>query len=328
MGVDHGGLDVLVPQKLLDGADVVTVFEEVGGKTVAEGVRGDGLVDMSEASGFFDRLLQSRFVHVVALLAPANGIDGEIGCRKDILPGELASCVRVFAFQSIREIDAPAAQTEIHLVLGFDLPEVEAQGLEQDVREHGEAVVLALPIADNDLVVGEVEILDAQAHDFHETEAAAIHDLGHNFEYPIQVSNDLFRLLAGENSGDALGPGWADGYESSVVQLNLQNIAVEKEDGADGLVLGGGGDSFLIDEVGDEGVDLVHAHLAGMALIMVEDVLAYPADVGLFGTEGVVAVTKEFAVLVEQFFALRSALRTGALRRTLRTSGFPSRGDI
>jgi hypothetical protein len=31
VGVDHGGLDVLVPEEFLDGADVVAVLEQVGG---------------------------------------------------------------------------------------------------------------------------------------------------------------------------------------------------------------------------------------------------------------------------------------------------------
>jgi len=35
VGVDHGGLDVVVAEELLDGADVVAVAEEVGGKAVA-----------------------------------------------------------------------------------------------------------------------------------------------------------------------------------------------------------------------------------------------------------------------------------------------------
>ena len=34
MGVDHGGFDILVPQQFLDGADVIAVFQQVGGETV------------------------------------------------------------------------------------------------------------------------------------------------------------------------------------------------------------------------------------------------------------------------------------------------------
>lgn len=38
MGVDHGGAHVLVPQELLDGADVLPSLQQMGGKRVSEGM--------------------------------------------------------------------------------------------------------------------------------------------------------------------------------------------------------------------------------------------------------------------------------------------------
>ena len=43
MGIDHGGLDILMTQKLLHFSDVDPVHEEMGGKTVSEGVHGSML---------------------------------------------------------------------------------------------------------------------------------------------------------------------------------------------------------------------------------------------------------------------------------------------
>ena len=325
MSINHRRLDVLVPEELLNGANIVPIFKEVGGEAVAECVRGDRLVDVGEASRLFHSPLQVGFIQVVTLFESADRIDGHLTGRKNILPGELAVGRRIFSFEGIGKVDRAIALREVEVVLCFDLPEVQPQRLKQNVREQGEAVILALAIADNDLMIGKVEILDTQAHDFHQTEARTIHDLSHQPVDAIQMRDDLPGLLAGEDGRDALRPGGADGNESPVIQFNLQNIAVKKEDGADGLILGGGGDVFLVDKVGDEGVDLVHTHLARVAFVMVEDVLAYPADIGLFGAERVVAVAEEFAVLFEQFFALRSILRMGALRRAGRTIGFPRR---
>jgi hypothetical protein len=45
MGVDHGRLDAFVPQKLLDGPDVVTTQQEMGGEAVTKGVAGGVLGD-------------------------------------------------------------------------------------------------------------------------------------------------------------------------------------------------------------------------------------------------------------------------------------------
>jgi len=42
MGVDLGGGDILVAKQLLNGADVVAVFQQVRGKAVAQRVRADG----------------------------------------------------------------------------------------------------------------------------------------------------------------------------------------------------------------------------------------------------------------------------------------------
>lgn len=63
----------------------------------------------------------------------------------------------------------------------------------------------------------------------------------------------------------------------------------------------GCGDVLLVNKVGDEVVDLRHTHFARMALLVVEDVLPHPGDVGLFSAKGVVTVAKDFAILVEQF---------------------------
>ena len=36
MGVNHGGLDIFMAQQLLHGANVVAIFEQVGGKAMAK----------------------------------------------------------------------------------------------------------------------------------------------------------------------------------------------------------------------------------------------------------------------------------------------------
>jgi hypothetical protein len=38
VGVDHGGLDILVTEELLDSPDIVTILKQMGGEAVAEGV--------------------------------------------------------------------------------------------------------------------------------------------------------------------------------------------------------------------------------------------------------------------------------------------------
>ena len=40
VGVDHGGFDIFVAEEYLDGADVVSVLEQVGGVAMAKYMRG------------------------------------------------------------------------------------------------------------------------------------------------------------------------------------------------------------------------------------------------------------------------------------------------
>jgi len=66
VGVDHGRLDVLVAQQLLDGADVVMVFQQMGGEGVPEGVAGHALFQAGGTCRLADGALQAAFVEVMA----------------------------------------------------------------------------------------------------------------------------------------------------------------------------------------------------------------------------------------------------------------------
>jgi len=72
--VDHSGLHIFTPQQFLDGADIVSGFQQVGGKGVAKGVRADGFDYAGSLSGQFGALrhrpptgLQSLFARAVDL---------------------------------------------------------------------------------------------------------------------------------------------------------------------------------------------------------------------------------------------------------------------
>lgn len=45
MGVDHGGGDIGVAQEFLNGTDIVTAFEQMSGKAVAQSVAVDLFAD-------------------------------------------------------------------------------------------------------------------------------------------------------------------------------------------------------------------------------------------------------------------------------------------
>ena len=75
MGIDHGRLDVLVSQELLDGADGVAGHQQVGGEAVPEGVAADLLGDAGRTGGGVNGLADDRLVEVVAPDDPGPWID-------------------------------------------------------------------------------------------------------------------------------------------------------------------------------------------------------------------------------------------------------------
>ncbi len=54
MSVDHSGFHVFMPKEFLNCANVVVVLQEMSGKAMAQGVRGDMFVNVGAAGGFFD----------------------------------------------------------------------------------------------------------------------------------------------------------------------------------------------------------------------------------------------------------------------------------
>lgn len=54
-----------------------------------------------------------------------------------------------------------------------------AERTRERLREHRPAVFYPLPVAYHDLVAFEVDILEAQAKEFHQAQAGSIHQAGH-----------------------------------------------------------------------------------------------------------------------------------------------------
>jgi hypothetical protein len=133
--------------------------------------------------------------------------------------------------------------------------------------------------------VFKIHILDAQADALHQAQAGAVEKLRHEFVDAVQVVQEAADLVPGEDGGEALGP-FGRGEEDGV-NLFVEDFAVEEKNGAEGLVLGGGGDVPFHGQVGQEGLDFGGAHLGGVAFVVEEDEAAHPVHVGLFGAVGI-----------------------------------------
>jgi hypothetical protein len=182
----------------------------------------------------------------------------------------------------------------------FVRPPDEAQMLlerqDQALGQHGDAVFFPFAVADEDGPLGKVNVLDAQAQALHEAQASAVEQPGHQLVSARQVAQDAVNLVFSQDGGQAFGLFGASGVDGAVEVL-VEHVAVEKEQGAEGLLLDG--------QVGEKGFDFGEAHVSGVAFVVKEDVAFDPVHVGLFGADGIVLEAQNVADLIEQFFRRR-----------------------
>lgn len=117
--------------------------------------------------------------------------------------------------------------------------------MDERVGKDGETVVFAFSITDKDLMVVEVNVFDAQPHGLHDSESASVHDLGDEFGCSTEAGDETFDFVFGEDDGNGFGALGAVSGKFEFVQLDVEDVTVEEEDGTEGLILSGGGDVLV-----------------------------------------------------------------------------------
>ncbi len=179
-------------------------------------------------------------------------------------------------------MDFAESVSEVGLVDALDGLYLPLKCGDEGVGQDGDAVVIAFAVTDDDLAIAEVYVFDAEAGTFHEAQTAAEEDLCHELGDSAHFGDDGEGFGVGEDDGEGFGFLGANDVGGKV-NLGLKNMAVEEEDGAEGLILGGGGDVLFGGEVGDECLDFGRAHVFWVAFVVEEDVAFDPILVGLFG---------------------------------------------
>jgi hypothetical protein len=227
VGVDHGRLHALVAEELLDGADVVAVHQEVGGEGMAEGVAGRRLDEAGGPDGVVECLLDAPVVEVMPPALPRPRIARQGRRREDVLPSPLGGSVGILPCQRVRQVDPSEASPQILLVLLLDLGQAVPQIRLERRRQHGHPVLGALAVPDGDLVVGEVDVLDAQAERFHQAHAGAVEEREEGTVRRSEVREDAFDLVRRQYDGE-LPPPLGANEPFELAHLALEDDAIEK----------------------------------------------------------------------------------------------------
>ncbi len=78
MSINHRGLQADMPQQFLDSANIISIFQHMRSKTVAECVDRYSLGDVSRGSALFDRFLKHAAGSMMASQYIGPWIDGQI----------------------------------------------------------------------------------------------------------------------------------------------------------------------------------------------------------------------------------------------------------
>lgn len=128
VGVDHGGLDVFMAEQILDGADVVTGFEQVGGEAVAQSVAGGAFFEAGQFGGAADGFLDGAGAEVVAAGDACAGIDRKAWGGEDVLPDPFPVGAGVFAMQRVGQVDGAEPLAQVTFVDALGAPQVGLEG--------------------------------------------------------------------------------------------------------------------------------------------------------------------------------------------------------
>ncbi len=135
--------------------------------------------------------------------------------------------------------------------------------------------------------LSKIEVLDAQIKGFSDAEAASIEEVDDEAgRVAVHVGHQGEQLADLRWGGTVAKGGRASGAEGiDGTELLVENIAVKEEQGAEGLVLGGGGNAGA----GQHGQERLNLLVGGLrskgAALEKESVAVDPVGVGFLGAE-------------------------------------------
>jgi hypothetical protein len=161
------------------------------------------------------------------------------------------------------------------------------------------AVLGAFAAADKDLVLIEIDVLDAKGEALGEAHARAIHEGGGQALIALKLGEDGADLIAAKDDGKADGLLGA-GYLVKLRDWTKKHLAEQEKQSRERLVLGGGAHLLANGELGEEGVDVPFGEGGGLASWMITKEARHPVAVGDEGPRAVMARFQGVAITLEQ----------------------------
>lgn len=175
-------------------------------------------------------------MQMVAAALSGGVVDVGSRGREDPLPGPLPTGVRILSREGRGQLDPTGPGGQVALMQLLDGGDVADQVALDDGRQHRHSVLIALAGADDDLIAGEVDVLDPEAAALEHAQACSVEQAGHESGWAGEAVEERAHLVAREDHRESHGALGADDVVEPR-QIDAEDVAVEEEKRAQRLVL-------------------------------------------------------------------------------------------
>ena len=282
MGLAHRRRDVLRTASCLHRAAGLACVASMGRTGMPTGGAGGGLRDACRADS--DR--PSPLEHLGGGMRPPDHAGARVACalggRPHVVPHPGVMRVGIWTLQGIGKRGRPAASGQITGVPLFDVLTMRLCRGGDVLRQPGDAVLLALTIPHNDLMLGTSQVCDAETQPRSQTPPGTGAEGAHEPGDTRERAQDLGNLVLGADHGETLrllGPHHVVQPADVVLAYRL----IQPQDGAEGLALRGGSHVPCDGSRRQAVLDFLQAHIARMTLAVQQHEAFDPPQRGVFG---------------------------------------------
>ena len=203
---------------------------------------------------------------------------------------------RVLPIEGMRHRHPSRTRLHVRRPYGPRSPQLNAQCRHQGLRQHHHPVLGPLALPNDQRPLAEVHILDPQLKSLRDPQAAPVQQLSQQLMLARHHPQHLAHFVHRQHHRQAtLAPRMTD--LSKPGQLLAQHLAIEEEQGGQGLAVGGRCDRAIIGQVREKRLHIGAAQLGRMTKPMKADESLDPVDVHLFGAWALVQKAQPLAKL-------------------------------
>jgi len=151
------------------------------------------------------------------------------------------------------------------------------------LREERDPVFASFAGSDDHLASVEIDVLDAQVRAFEKPQASTVEKRCHEPRRALEPGEERSDFTNVHHYGERLRT-----FRSNQIvewtRIRVQDVAIEEDQGGEGLVLSRSADVSVGGERGEESGNLRRTHSVRMAFVVEEDESRDPRPIGLFGS--------------------------------------------